>query len=312
MPYSPRHLLGVALTSAALLITELALTRIFSVVMYYHFAFLAISIALFGLSASGVYLYLRRGALDKRPTDGLLSSASLMYGAATIVSLFLLVRLRVGLNYSTRNLWLMLLIYLLAAAPFFTGGIVITLAISRFSTAVNAVYAADLVGAAAGCLALIPLVDGLGAPGVVLAAAGGAVLAAALFASKARRRRAGSVGILLLAVPLAGHLSGVAGFDISDTKGHQTDRVLFSKWNSFSRIGVYERPHGDWSLSAAYAGPLPDTRYMDIDSAASTPIVHVAPDLANVQYLRYELTSLAYTLKEQRSEERRVGKECRL
>src|ERR1700749_4129291 len=49
---------GIAAVSAALLMTELALTRIFSVTMYYHFAFLAISIALFGLSASGVCVYL--------------------------------------------------------------------------------------------------------------------------------------------------------------------------------------------------------------------------------------------------------------
>ncbi len=47
-----RTLIGVALISAALLMTELSLTRIFSVTMYYHFAFMAISIALFGLSAS--------------------------------------------------------------------------------------------------------------------------------------------------------------------------------------------------------------------------------------------------------------------
>ena len=41
----------------ATLILELALTRIFSVVFYYHFAFLAISIALFGLGAGGVFSY---------------------------------------------------------------------------------------------------------------------------------------------------------------------------------------------------------------------------------------------------------------
>ena len=58
--------------------------------------------------------------------------------------------------------------------------------------------------------------------------------------------------------------------------------------------------YGDWSLSYTYDGPLPDTRYMDIDSAASTPILRLEPDLANVQYLRYELTALAYHLKEQR------------
>ena len=58
----------------------------------------------------------------------------------------MLVRLRVGLNYSPENLALMLTIYALAALPFFTGGLVITLAISRLSSRINAVYAADLLG----------------------------------------------------------------------------------------------------------------------------------------------------------------------
>src|SRR5206468_6625883 len=104
-------------------------------------------------------------------------------------------------------------------------------------------------------------------------------------------------GAALLAIPLAGQVTGIAGFDVLDTKGHKGDHVLFAKWNSFSRIGVYERKHGDWSLSDAYKGPLPDTRYMDIDSAASTPILHVSTDLSNARYLRYELTAFAYHLK---------------
>src|SRR5262245_45550931 len=69
---APRHLAAVALTSATLLMTELALTRIFSVIMYYHFAFLAISIALFGISASGVLAYVARRRLARIGTDRLL------------------------------------------------------------------------------------------------------------------------------------------------------------------------------------------------------------------------------------------------
>lgn len=293
-------LLAVACLSAALLMTELALTRIFSVVMYYHFAFLAISIALFGLSASGVYAFLRRRHLDTRATGPLLARRALVFAGATVVALFFLVRLRVGLNYSPRNLALMLVIYGLAAVPFFTGGLVVTLAISRFSARVNAIYAADLLGAAAGCLVLLPLLNGVGAPGVVMAAAALAVVAALLFAAPGDRRQTALVGGGVLAIALGGQLSGLATFDVTDTKGHQGDRVLFSKWNSFSRIGVYERQHGDWSLSPAYTGPLPDSRFMDIDSAASTPILHVAPDLANAQYLRYELTAIGYHLLERR------------
>src|SRR5438874_9751539 len=93
---SPRQLLGIALVSATLLMIELALTRIFSVVMYYHFAFLAISIALFGLSASGVVAYIARARLDRHPTGSLLARHSVIYGCATIVSLFALVRMHVG------------------------------------------------------------------------------------------------------------------------------------------------------------------------------------------------------------------------
>jgi hypothetical protein len=289
-----RHLAGVALVSATLLMTELALTRIFSVVMYYHFAFLAISIALFGLSASGVFAYVARRRLDRYGTDWLLATESLIYALTTIVALFWLVRLRVGLSYSPHNLALMLTIYALAALPFFAGGLVVTLAISRLSSRINAVYAADLIGAAAGCLVLIPLLDRLGAPGVVLAAAAMSIVAALLFAPRAARVRVAAIGAVLLLVPVAGQISGVAGFDVVDTKGHRGDHVLYSKWNSFSRIGVYERAHGDWSLSTAYKGPLPDTRFMDIDSAASTPILGLKPDLSNAGYLKYELTALAY------------------
>src|SRR5206468_8493109 len=123
-----RDLLGVALVSATLLMTELALTRIFSVIMYYHFAFLAISIALFGLSASGVAAYLARARFDRHAPATPLARHSVIYGIATIVSLFVLVRMRVGLSYSPRNLQLMLMIYALAALPFFTGGLVLSLA----------------------------------------------------------------------------------------------------------------------------------------------------------------------------------------
>src|SRR5687767_9209016 len=270
---------------------ELALTRIFSVVMYYHFAFLAISIALFGLSASGVYAYLRRRTLDRQPTETLLARQSLIFAVSTIVALFALVRLRVGLNYSPSNLMLMLAIYALAAIPFFTGGLVLTLAISRLAGRINVVYAADLTGAALGCLVLIPLLNELGAPGVVLVATALAAGAAVLFSAPAQRRTIGLLAATLVLVPLAGQLSGLGTFDVTDTKGHQGDRVLFSKWNSFSRIGVYERAHGDWSLSPTYSGAIPETKFMDIDSAASTPIPRVAPDLSNAGYLKYELTA---------------------
>ena len=97
-------LVAVACVSAALLMTELALTRIFSVVMYYHFAFLAISIALFGLSASGVFAYrAARTARSRADRTRCSAIAVARLRRVHVVALFVLVRLRVGLNYSPRE-----------------------------------------------------------------------------------------------------------------------------------------------------------------------------------------------------------------
>src|SRR5687767_2079263 len=295
---NPTILLGIGAVSGALLMTELALTRIFSVTMYYHFAFLAISIALFGLSASGVLVYVLRRRLANIPTDRLLAVGAIVHAAATLVALACLVRIRVGLNYSPRNLVLMLTIYLLAALPFLTGGTVISAAFARLTPRINLLYAADLIGAAAGCLALIPLLNTLGAPGVVLVAAALSLIAAVSFARPGSRWAIAGVSAVLLAVPLGAQLAGLQPFDVLDTKGHEGDRVLFSKWNSFSRIGVYDRAHGDWSLSPKFTGTPGESRFMDIDSAASTPILKGTGRPADAAYLRYELTAIAYQLVE--------------
>ena len=49
---------AVGLASSSTIALELLLTRIFSVTMYYHFAYMVISIAMLGLSISGVSIYL--------------------------------------------------------------------------------------------------------------------------------------------------------------------------------------------------------------------------------------------------------------
>ena len=278
--------------------TELALTRIFSVTMYYHFAFLAISIALFGLSASGAMVYVFRRRLSAGDTRELLSAGALIHVVATLVSLAFLVRIRVGLNYSPENLALMLSIYALAALPFFTGGAVVALLFARATERITVLYAADLIGASAGCLALIPLLDRLGAPGVVFSAAGLSAISAVCFAPARARWRIAVTGAVLLAPPLGLQAAGVAPFAVVNTKGHQGDTVLFDKWNSFSRVAVYDREHGDWSLSPRFTGTRGPSLFMDIDSAASTPILGISR-VEDAEYLRYELTAVAYHLAAQ-------------
>ena len=148
----------------------------------------------------------------------------------------------------------MVAIYLVAATPFFVGGAGLALAISRLHGDIGRVYAADLLGAAAGLPGARARVERhrrAGRP-----AAGrrrGRARQPAV-----RRRREGRARTLVSWAPLAVAAVVLAAqaagpwLDVRETKGHESDRVLFSKWNSFSRIAVYDRPHHDWGLSTTY------------------------------------------------------------
>src|ERR1700758_9097 len=80
-------LIAIALTSFSALLLELSLTRLFSVVLFYHFAFLAISVALLGLGAGGVFAYLRRDWLARFATRRLAATLCTINAAAIFITL---------------------------------------------------------------------------------------------------------------------------------------------------------------------------------------------------------------------------------
>jgi len=139
---------GVAATSLATLLLELALTRVFSVVYYYHFAFLAISIALFGLGAGGVFSYVVAGW--KGPLYNKLGRLAFLNAVAIVFCLWFLLS-----RNAVLTTWEMMLAYFVAAIPFLLSGTIVSLVIADTIERVTRVYFFDLVGAAAGCAALV-------------------------------------------------------------------------------------------------------------------------------------------------------------
>jgi hypothetical protein len=101
-----------------------------------------------------------------------------------------------------------------------------------------------------------------------------------------------------VAIPVLLQLAGLGPFDVAYAKGYEAAQPLFSKWNSFSRVGVYDRPHHDWSLSPKFTGARGPSLFMDIDAGASTPILKGTGNIADAAHLRYELTAVAYHLAE--------------
>src|SRR6476620_6829174 len=146
-------LYGMALCSFAALLLELALTRLFSVVLFYHFAFLAISIALLGLGAGGVFAYIARQWLRQFETRHLAAQLCTMNAAAIVFTLIVVLRVPVSLELSSWNFLRLTALYLAAAIPFFFTGLLFSVVFARESRHITRLYGADLVGGAAACLA---------------------------------------------------------------------------------------------------------------------------------------------------------------
>src|ERR1700757_5090541 len=168
---------GLALTSFAALLLELALTRLFSVVLFYHFAFLAISIALLGLGAGGVFAYLLKSRLAARSTQALASRLCMINAAVIVVVLEIVLHVPVALDVSGKNFFRLTVLYLAAAVPFFLTGLLFSVVFARETRRIPRLYGADLCGGALACLAVVPLLNWIGGPNVVLVA--GATMAAA-------------------------------------------------------------------------------------------------------------------------------------
>jgi spermidine synthase len=224
--------LGLGVTTLATLILELSLTRIFSVVFYYHFAFLAISIALFGLGAGGVFSYVVAGSGGRLYSK--LGTLGLANGACVVLSLWFILS-RSGLSITT-----LVLVYFASALPFFLTGTVVSIAISEAMERVDRAYFFDLAGASAGCLLLIPWLNWFGGPNTVIAAAVLYCIAAVFWFSQENanvRRAVAALSALVLTILMTANVK-LHFIDISSAKGSRLPPERFTAWNSFSRIGV--------------------------------------------------------------------------
>src|SRR5271154_1028692 len=168
----PRALLvGVAASSCGALLLELALTRLFSVVLFYHFAFLAISIALLGLGSGGVFAYLGKRWLARFETRGLLATLCAANALAVPAVLELCLHVGVSLELSRANFGRLTAIYLCSAVPFFITGVEFSILFAREAEHIPRLYGADLAGGALACLLVVPLLNWLGGPNTILFAA---------------------------------------------------------------------------------------------------------------------------------------------
>jgi hypothetical protein len=244
-------LLGVALVCFANLLLEVLVTRVFSATMFYHFTFMAVGLAMFGIAASGVYVFVNESkfADDVR---GHMAVAARRFAITAALALVYTLANPVFIHgevprFSGHFVWQMLLLVGFTATPFFYAGVVVSLALTFFRENVERVYFFDLAGAAIAAIAVGVILGLVGGPTAELLAATAALAAASLFDRRGRWLWP-SLGVIAMILNLALPLVRVGAVKWDS-------HVKYEKWNAFSRITVDPR------------------NLIRIDAAAATPIV---------------------------------------
>ena len=300
----------VFLVSAATLLFEIALTRIFAVTQGYHFAFLAISLALLGFGASGTALALFP-ALASRDIRPVVAGAGMLFAVTSTAGLYLTNVLPFDaytLLWEPSQLAYLALYYLALAVPFFFAGSIVGACLAKHPSRAGVLYGTNLVGAGIGCLlsVVFPLI--VGAAGSVVVAGVIALAGAAAMAGRELRRPAWLVpAVLGVAAVAAAVVLGVTELRLSPYKAvsqalrHEGASKAWSRWNAFSLVEVIESGsiHAAPGLSFAYQGILPPQTALAVDGDNLSPMSAVPPERAD--FTEYLPTSLVYRLTDKPS-----------
>jgi spermidine synthase len=273
--------------------------------LYYHFAFAAISLAMFGLTRGAMQVY---GDPDRYAPERVgvefarhatwfaISGVGAMIG-------FLCLPLVIPEDYLPVALAVTTLAFVW---PFTEGGVCITLLLTRLPYGGGWLYAADLLGAALGCLGLIftlLVVDPVSATlwiGAFAACAGWVVVRDS---DDVRSLRLSRTVALALAVAALAHTglaaSGQSHFGVFWAKGRQQTETLFERWNTYSRVRV--RPLGEttpfgWGFAHPHSMKI-DQHLLDIDADAGTVITRLDGDIGKLSYLKDDVINAAYLVQ---------------
>ena len=272
---------AVALITLSGLVFEIGLTRIYSATIWYHFAFLAVSVALLGWGLGGVVLHTLRHRLT--PTLDKAAILALLYAATIPFCLWLIVQFPFRLER-------LALYFLAPLLPFLLAGMVLSMIFHLHRERAAGLYFADLCGAALGALAVTVLLEKFGAETTLMLATVPPLGAAACLSP--RWRAAGLAGAVLISAAAASHeRSGLFSITPGTLKAMQRHmaatpgtRVTQTGWNAYSRIDAVE----------GFASPSLARLY--IDSDAWTEALRWDGRIESIRRFREWYRALPFTL----------------
>jgi len=274
---------GVFLTSFSLLTFEITLTRLLSVMLSYHYVFLAVSLALLGLGGGGIFVHFFRPQIPSGHNRfGSLALFASLFSLAIPFSVILIIQ--IGYIDSIRDN--ILLFCFLLFIPFFFVGVLLAEVFRMFPAISAWIYGLDLVGAAAGSLVVILTLDTLGGISTSFLLGVVASLAALLFAVRVLKRNIRGVIIsttsfLIVSALLGANLTGLYLPDIPVGANPAKEihdalygpsfqgKIIETRWSAFGRTDLVE------------LSDYPEQMDIYIDGTAGTPMYRFSGDFSD-------------------------------
>jgi predicted membrane-bound spermidine synthase len=302
--------------SMSVLLFELALTRIFSIVLWYDYAFMAISIAFFGLGIGSLLTHILKNKVKREQLPSKILQTTIIF--AVSVPIFLVL---IG-HVIPPNIHFIYVFYLTSSIPFFFAGISMSLIFFAMPREVSKLYFIDLVGAAAATLMLDPLMQRLGAESVLLSAAllviGPSLIAALALSTPSSQKKnvlntpvienkiklSGIIVLAASAILLATNTdANILAIKPGENKGlhYQLAKPsefehLSTQWNSFSRIDVTRQLNPQDSDDGDNNGRSRALSAIAIDADADTPVFKWNGSSADLVWLKKFMDYLPFEI----------------
>lgn len=268
---APIVLIVHALLSTAIVVAlQVVLPRLFSVVLWYHLGFFAVSLAMLG-GAAGAYGVARKARAGALPNSGALLGCG---GLALALAALVVLRLEIdptALLSDPIAATKLLALPIVLAIPFALLGAAITTTLASAGAALGPIYGATFAGGALGAILGYYGMEFVGAPRAI----GLLVLLAAAAGGRASLQGSGLAAGILGAAILAAPDDLLPTRSMKHFPNVSEEQILQEDWNASTHVTFYDNPerHGLWELPGRYTGALPQSIGVAIDAWAITSIL---------------------------------------
>lgn len=317
---SPIHFITIAWTALTLIAMQVLLTRMFSVMLFYHFAFAGVTLAMFGLTVGALKVHLSplrfsHHNLNTEIASHCMATAALL-SACMIVMVDVPGRLAMNFHGQTNEALATLAVILPCLVigivgiiyAFISAGVVVTLLLTSIPAFTSRLYAVDLVGASMGVVLVILGLKFLDPLSLVLFLSLGLTLCATrLLAGSSKFRLVLGISLalgLLVTVQAGTYLGGNPWLRVRVGKVKPIENVLFERWNTYSHVAVHPNPSAEpfgWGFGDRLnlkEWPSVPQYWLRIDAEAGTVLTRFDGDPRKIDYLKYDVVNLGYHIRD--------------